>query len=106
MEGYLRAASAISRLAVGDRNASPTSTIYKLPRDGTQMRHVPGAPVGTRGGISVVHIFPADGEYVFKMLLHSGPTGDLFGTRQSQGEQIEVSINGERAALLDHQPRR
>jgi hypothetical protein len=70
-----------------------------LPRDGTQMRHVPGAPVGTRGGISTVHIFPADGDYVFKMLLHSGPTGDLFGT-PVQGEQIEVSINGERKALL------
>jgi hypothetical protein len=99
MEGYLRAASAISRLAVGDRNATASSSIYKLPRDGTQMRHVPGTPLGTRGGISVVHIFPADGAYVFKMLLHSGPTGDLFGSA-TQGEQIEVSINGERAALL------
>jgi mono/diheme cytochrome c family protein len=99
MEGYLRAASAISRLAVGDRNASNGSIIYRLPRDGTQMRHVPGAPVGTRGGISVVHNFPADGEYVFKMLLHSGPTGDLFGTPVI-GEQIEVSVNGERKALL------
>jgi hypothetical protein len=99
MEGYLRAASAISRLAVGDRNATATSAIYRLPRDGTQMRHVPGAPVGTRGGISIVHIFPADGDYVFKMLLHSGPTGDLFGGA-TRGEQIEVSINGERAAVL------
>jgi mono/diheme cytochrome c family protein len=99
MEGYLRAASAISRLAVGDRHASNGSIIYKLPRDGTQMRHVPGAPVGTRGGISVVHVFPADGEYVFKMLLHSGPTGDLFGSAVDN-EQIEVSINGERKALL------
>ena len=99
MEGYLRAASAISRLAVGDRNASNGSIIYRLPRDGTQMRHVPGAPVGTRGGISVVHNFSADGEYVFKMLLHSGPTGDLFGTPVI-GEQIEVSVNGERKALL------
>jgi mono/diheme cytochrome c family protein len=99
MEGYLRAASAISRLAVGDRNASNSSIIYRLPRDGTQMRHVPGAPVGTRGGISIMHTFPADGEYVFKMLLHSGPTGDLFGTPVI-GEQIEVSVNGERKALL------
>jgi hypothetical protein len=99
MEGYLRAASAISRLAVGDRNASNGSVIYKLPRDGTQMRHVPGAPMGTRGGISVVHTFPSDGEYVFKMLLHSGPTGDLFGA-PVEGEQIEVSVNGERKALL------
>jgi hypothetical protein len=99
MEGYLRAASAISRMAIGDRTASNSSVIYKLPRDGTQMRHVPGAPMGTRGGISVVHIFPADGEYVFKMLLHSGPTGDLFGATV-EGEQIEVSINGERKAVL------
>ena len=99
MEGYLRAASAISRLAIGDRNASNSSAIYKLPRDGTQMRHVPGTPIGTRGGTSVVHIFPADGEYVFKMLLHSGPTGDLFGSAV-EGEQIEVSINGERKAVL------
>ena len=99
MEGYLRAASAISRLAVGDRNASASSTIYKLPRDGTQMRHVPGTPFGTRGGVSVVHIFPADGEYIFKMLLHSGPTGDLFGGA-TRGEQIEVSVNGQRAAVL------
>ena len=99
MEGYLRAASAISRLAVGDRGASNNSVIYKLPRDGTQMRHVTGAPMGTRGGISVVHIFPADGDYIFKMLLHSGPTGDLFGSAVD-GEQIEVSINGERKAVL------
>jgi mono/diheme cytochrome c family protein len=99
MEGYLRAASAISRLAVGDRAASNGSVIYKIPRDASQMRHVPGAPIGTRGGISVVHTFPADGEYVFKMLLHSGPTGDLFGT-PVVGEQIEVSVNGERRAVL------
>jgi hypothetical protein len=64
MEGYLRAASQISRLAVGDRNASPTSVTYKIGRTASQMRHIDGAPVGTRGGISVVHVFPADGDYV------------------------------------------
>ena len=99
MEGYLRAASQISRLAVGDRNASAGSTIYHIPRTASQMRRVEGAPIGTRGGTSVVHIFPADGEYVFKMLLHSGPTGDIFGGA-TRGEQIEVSINGARVALL------
>ena len=34
MESYLRAASQISRLAVGDRNASPTSVTYKIGRTG------------------------------------------------------------------------
>src|SRR5439155_20193599 len=58
MESYLRAASSISRLAVGDRGASATSATYKIGRNLSQMRHVDGAPMGTRGGVSVVHTFP------------------------------------------------
>ena len=104
MEGYLRAASQISRLAVGDRNASPSSTTWKVPRTASQMRHVEGAPLGTRGGLSTLHVFPADGDYRFKIMLHMGPTGDLFGGPY-RGEQIEVSINGERVALMDINPR-
>ena len=104
MEGYLRAASQISRLAVGDRNASPTSTTWKVPRTASQMRHVEGAPLGTRGGLSVLHSFPADGEYLFKIMLHMGPTGDLFGGPYA-GEKIEVSIDGARVALMDINPR-
>jgi cytochrome c551/c552 len=104
MEGYLRAASQISRLAVGDRHASASSTTWKVPRTASQMRHVDGAPLGTRGGMSVLHVFPADGDYIFKIMLHMGPTGDLFGGPY-RGEQIEVSINGDRVALMDINPR-
>jgi mono/diheme cytochrome c family protein len=104
MDGYLRAASQISRLAVGDRNASGTSVTYKIGRTASQMRQVEGAPIGTRGGISVVHTFPADGEYAFKMNLHNEPLGGLAGrtsmTVLELKEVIEVSINGERVALL------
>ena len=35
---------------------------------------------GTRGGVSVVHIFPADGEYRVRMMMHSIPTGQLYGS--------------------------
>jgi len=80
LEGYLRAAAQVSRLAVGDPAASPGSTIYKIPRMASQLQHVDGAPFGTRGGISVVHTFPADGEYTFRMMLHSIPTGQLYGS--------------------------
>ena len=104
MQGYLRAASQISRLAVGDRHASPGSTTWKVPRTASQMRHVEGAPLGTRGGLSVRHVFPADGDYQFKIMLHMGPTGDLFGGPY-RGEQIEVSLNGARVALMDINPR-
>ncbi|MGH9312200.1 MAG: DUF1592 domain-containing protein, partial [Vicinamibacterales bacterium] len=104
LEGYLRAAGKISRDALGDPDASPTSTTHKLPRTASQLTHVDGAPFGTRGGISVIHNFPADGEYTFRMMLHSIPTGQLYGS-MARNEQLEVSINGERKALLDINPR-
>jgi len=104
MEGYLRAASRISALAVGDPNASASEVTYKVPRTGSQMQHVEGAPFGTRGGLATTHTFPADGEYSFRMQLHSIPTGQLFGSTV-RGELLEVSIDGERAAVLEINPR-
>jgi hypothetical protein len=101
LEGYLRAAAKISTLAIGDRTATPSATTFKVPRTQSQMRHIDGAPWGTRGGIAVTHTFPADGDYTFRVMLHGTPTGQLFGSVFSRNEQIEISINGERAALLD-----
>ena len=100
MEGYIRAAAKISRDALGDPKADPTSVTFKIPRTSNQLRHVDGATLGTRGGISAVHNFPADGDYAFRMLFYDSPEGQLFG-RVYPREQIEVSINGERVALLD-----
>lgn len=100
MDAYLRAASDITRLAIGDPDAIPTSTTYTNPGYTTQWDRVEGAPRGTRGGVSVVHNFPADGEYVFKMAFEHTTTGGFYG-RVSSNEQIEVSINGERVALLE-----
>jgi cytochrome c5 len=104
LEGYLRAASQVSTLAVGDPAAAPNSTIYKVPRLESQLAHVEGAPFGTRGGISVVHTFPADGDYTFRLMLASIPTGPLYGSGV-RGELIEVSVNGQRAAVLEINPR-
>jgi len=105
MDGYLRAASQISRLAVGDRNASASSVTYKIPRSASQMRRVDGAPMGTRGGSSVVHTFAADGHYVLKASLHYEPLGGLAGrnsmTAYDLKEQVEFSVNGERVAIFD-----
>jgi hypothetical protein len=44
LEGYLRAAAQVSKLAVGDPDASANSTIYKVPRMASQLAHVEGAP--------------------------------------------------------------
>ncbi len=104
MEGYIRAAGKISREAVGDKTAAALTETYQISRVVSQMRHVEGAPMGTRGGMVITHDFPADGEYVFKLGFYYSPTGPLFGLNQGKGQQIEVSVNGERVALLDINP--
>jgi hypothetical protein len=95
---YFRAAAEISRLAVGDPNVLPSSKTYTNGGYVSQWDQVEGAPFGTRGGISAMHTFPADGDYVFKMAFEHTTTGGFFGGT-SRDEQIEISIDGERVAL-------
>jgi hypothetical protein len=109
MEGYLRAASQISRLAVGDAHAAPAAATYNVPENESQMRHIDGTPLGTRGGVAVVHNFPADGQYVITVELHRTSTGELFGNTTlsitRRNEPIEIAVNGERVAVLEVTPR-
>ena len=98
LDTYFRAAAEISRLAVGDPNVLPSSKTYTNGGYVSQWDRVEGAPFGTRGGISAVHTFPADGDYVFKMAFEHTTTGGFFGGT-SRDEQIEISIDGERVAL-------
>ncbi len=100
MEGYLRAAGQTSRDALGDPDAAASEASYRVPRTASQVLHVEGAPIGTRGGISVIHNFPADGSYTFRMLLHGTPTGQLYGLT-AEDEFLEVSIDGDGVATLE-----
>ena len=104
IDGYLRAASRVAALAVGDPDAPAVEAHYRVPKTQSQLHRVDGAPLGTRGGLSVVHTFAADGDYIFRMDLHGNADGFLFGG-PAAGEQIEVSVNGERKALLDIDPK-
>lgn len=94
MTGYLAAASDIARRAVGQADAPAQSRTYTNPPSLSQheWERIEGAPYGTRGGISVLHAFPADGYYVFSMSFMSG-WGERF-------HDIDVSIDGERIAML------
>ena len=104
MEGYIRAAGRISREAMGDPSARAITSTYSIPRVLSQVRHVEGTPLGTRGGMALFHNFPADGKYVFKVGFYYSPTGPLYGMNQGKGQQIEIAIDGERVALLDINP--
>ncbi len=100
LEAYLTAASEVSRLALGDANATPSEATYEVSRYAEQREHVPGAPFGTRGGISVVHNFVADGDYYFRLAFQHESTGNFFGQTAPFDEQVEVSVDGERVALI------
>ncbi len=104
MESYLRAASKISREAVGDPAIAPYVQTFHIPRVISQTGHIDGTPLGTRGGMSAIHNFPVDGDYIFKMDFYHSLDGPLFGKSQGKGQQVEVSLDGERVALLDVDP--
>jgi len=94
MVAYLTAASDITRRAIGQEDAPATARTYTNPASLSQheWERLEGAPYGTRGGISVLHSFPADGDYRFSMGFISG-WGERF-------HDVDISIDGERVALL------
>jgi hypothetical protein len=107
VQGYVRAAGKISREAVGDTHVGPSMTMYTVPKVVNQMRHIDGAPLGTRGGASVVHNFPADGEYTFKLTFYYDFLETLYGQSlppNLQGQEVEVSVDGARAAIFTIDP--
>ncbi len=62
IEQYVIAARAVAVKALGKADARPGGWTFKAPA-GTQLTHVPGLPLGTRGGILAKVDLPADGEY-------------------------------------------
>ena len=107
MQSYLTAAAEISRLAVGDPRATAREVTFNVPRWVSQREQVEGAPFGTRGGLAVEHTFPADGDYRFRVSFYYETTGALYGNGRAalhtaeQPEQVEISVDGVRVALLD-----
>ena len=94
LDAYLNAAGDISRMAVGDKNAPAIDKTYTNQTYVSQhpWDHVEGAPYGTRGGMVVDHVFPADGEYAFEVTFTNGDN--------SRFEDVDISIDGQRVALL------
>lgn len=98
LESYLNGAAAVARMAVGDKTAAAVPITYSASPFTSQhpWDHLDGAPYGTRGGVLADHVFPADGLYKFSMRVDGG-----VGTRL---EDIDISIDGERVALLHYEP--
>ena len=63
LDQYISAARIVSARAVGNPGARPASATYRPARGTDQSVRVDGLPLGTRGGLLVEHLFPADGDY-------------------------------------------
>src|SRR5262249_42521231 len=97
LERYLSAAAKISALAVGSPKITANSETYKVRGDMSQTEHLEGMPLGTRGGVSAVHTFPLDGEYVIRVKLVETNLGTIRGLQDEN--QLEISIGGQRVLL-------
>jgi mono/diheme cytochrome c family protein len=66
IEQYVIAARSVAVKAMGRADARPGGWTFKAG-PGTQYTHVPGLPLGTRGGILANVDLPADGEYTINI---------------------------------------
>ena len=104
LERYLTAAQKISRLAIGTPVRTPGANVLVLPPDLTQEDHLEGLPLGTRGGTVMRYTFPVDGEYDIQVRLMRNRNENVEGL--SEPHDMEVLIDGERAALFNIAPHR
>ncbi len=100
LEKYLSAAGKISRLAIGDASISPTSTDYEIPPATVQTeRENDDLPIGSRGGLAIVHTFPLDAEYVIKVRLQrTRDATTILGTDKER--QLDIRLDGERLKVF------
>ena len=104
MERYLAAARTVSELAVASQTPATGSRVIVVPADRTQEEHVDGLPFGTRGGMTVTHTFPFDGEYEIQVRLQRNRNENVEGLREPH--EVEITLDGERLELFTMVPDR
>ena len=94
LERYMIAAAKISQLAIGDPNILPTVKTYEMrPTLIQEGRMSEEQPFGTRGGTTVSHYFPLDGEYHVKLRLARTHANQIIGLFEAH--DIEVRLDRE-----------
>ena len=95
LDRYIFAARRIARLAVGDPAVGPATATYGVPSMRFQdQRMSEELPFGSRGGLAVLHDFPADGEYEIRIRLRRQLYDYVRGLQYRQ--RLEVRVDGAR----------
>ncbi len=91
MARYSAAATKISRAAVGSPDNRPIQQMYSLGFEQQDARMSEDMPFATHGGLSVRHVFPLDGEYVFAIRLKGSEGGGINGIEDEH--EIELRLD-------------
>ena len=103
LDRYLSAAQKIARLAVG-RTAGDEAVFIRLPADLTQEGHMPGLPLGTRGGAVIRHTYPVSGEYEVGVRLARDRNEEIEGLHEDH--EMVVLLDRREAARFTISPPR
>ena len=93
LERYVTSAEKVSRLAVGRPGLGPGGTTVRTRPDLTQEGHLPGMPIGSRGGALLSHTFPVDGDYEITIRLARDRNEHIEGL--SEAHDIDLLLDGE-----------
>jgi hypothetical protein len=99
LERYLSAARKISRTAVGDITMPPAYQTYTVPHRLVQGDRLgEDAPVGSRGGTIVRHLFPVDGEYEISVTLARNRDDEYLGLTRER--KLDLRLDDQRIQLF------
>ena len=93
LDRYISAAQKISRLVIGTTQTAMQADVIRVPADTTQEEHVPGLPLGTRGGVVIPYTFSQDGDYDIQVRLARNRTGNIGGLRDRRPHEMEILLD-------------
>jgi len=107
LERYLLAAGKISRQAVGDIKIPVSYQTYSIHHGLKQNdRMGDDMPVGSRGGTTVQHRFPVDGEYEILVELQRGRAQEIIGTGRERKLDLRVDDQSQQMFTIAARGRR
>jgi cytochrome c553 len=101
LDRYISAAQKIARLAVGTLT-QPEITAIRVRPDITQEYHVPGLPLGTRGGVLVKQVFAQSGDYEVQVRLQRDRNEQVEGMHGRH--QLQILLDREVMSEFSVQP--
>ena len=93
-ERYLSAAAKISQIALTRPRGMPTPETFFEPTDrSVATRWSDEMPFGTRGGIVLHYLFPADGDYLIETRPKENGANDGFENFSTEVHQLDIAID-------------